>query len=187
MSLTQHNDSTSATSVAGSLHINAGADGLGSLAFGGIVDGSAVTDSSNQAVTSGHQAVRYHVVDSHSWRRHGGRSGDLHGALDPATGGYNFVLAHQIDHPAPGTDGVALRFGYVVTDGDGDTASNTFTVTVGDDVPTIAGTATPVNLLTNGDFAGGIFCAYRILGPVGHRRHRLEDHRHAARSDRRSA
>ncbi|MDR6663754.1 T1SS-143 domain-containing protein, partial [Tardiphaga robiniae] len=158
VSLTQHNDSTSATSVAGSLHINAGADGLGSLAFGGIVDGSAVTDSSNQAVTSGHQAVRYHVVDSHTLE--GVTAGGqviFTVTLDPATGGYNFVLAHQIDHPAPGTDGVALRFGYVVTDGDGDTASNTFTVTVGDDVPTIAGTATPVNLLTNGDFAGGIF------------------------------
>jgi T1SS-143 domain-containing protein len=158
VTLTQHDDSTSATSVSGSLHVSAGADGLASLTFGGIVDGSAVTDSSNHAVTSGTQAVTYHVVDSHTLE--GVTAGGqviFTVTLDPVTGGYNFVLAHQIDHPVPGTDGLGLRFGYVVTDGDGDTASSTFTVTVTDDVPTIVGPSTPVNLLTNGDFAGGIF------------------------------
>ncbi|WP_283805466.1 tandem-95 repeat protein [Tardiphaga sp. OK246] len=158
VTLTQHNDSTSATSVSGSLHVDAGADGLASLTFGGIVDGSAVTDSSNQAVTSGHQAVRYHVVDSHTLE--GVTAGGqviFTVTLDPVTGGYNFVLTHQIDHPAPGTDGVALKFGYVVTDGDGDTASNTFTVTVGDDVPVATSTtidqAVNEALLSDGDIS----------------------------------
>jgi T1SS-143 domain-containing protein len=140
VSLTQHDDATSATSVSGSLHLAAGADGLGSLTFAGITDGAAVVDSANHAVTSGHQAVYYHTVDSHTVVG-STQSGQVifTVTLDPATGNYSFVLEHAIDHPVANVaDSLGLKFGYTVTDGDGDTASSNFTVTVNDDLPVVA-------------------------------------------------
>jgi T1SS-143 domain-containing protein len=88
-------------------------------------------------VTSGGAAVYYHVVDSHTVAG-STQAGQVifTVTLDPASGRYDFTLEHQIDHPAAGVDSRGLQFGYTVTDGDGDTASSSFTVTVNDDVPT---------------------------------------------------
>jgi T1SS-143 domain-containing protein len=77
--------------------------------------------------------------------------------LDPtaANGAYNFVLSQPIDH-AQGTANDAqidLKFDFVASDADGDTASGSFTVGIKDDVPTIAGDAHGVNLIANGDFS----------------------------------
>ena len=52
--------------VSGSLHEQAGADGLASLTFAGIVDTAPVLDSNGHAVKSGGSALHYHVVDSHT-------------------------------------------------------------------------------------------------------------------------
>ena len=58
-------------------------------------------------------------------------------ALNPDTKEYTFTLKDTLDH----TDNTPLDLGfsYTVTDGDGDTASNAFTVTVTDDEPTAVG------------------------------------------------
>ncbi|WP_257166615.1 VCBS domain-containing protein [Bradyrhizobium sp. SRS-191] len=57
---------------------------------------------------------------------------------DDGSGTYTFKLLGNLDHPAgQGSNVVKLTFDYTATDSDGDSSSNTFTVTVVDDVPTI--------------------------------------------------
>ncbi|AYG63261.1 beta strand repeat-containing protein [Rhizobium jaguaris] len=66
---------------------------------------------------------------------------------DTDNGHYNFTLVQSLDD-AKGSDAIQLTFGYTATDSDGDTAANTFTVTVADDKPvahTIDNTASPLN------------------------------------------
>ena len=99
--------------------------------------------------------------------------------LNPAAtnGAYTFQLLTSIDHPqtsAPATgegdvklllvetsqdEQLDLTFNVTAKDADGDTVPTQFTVTVKDDVPTITGTAQPINLLTNGDFTGAAWHA----------------------------
>ncbi len=51
---------------------------------------------------------------------------------------YTFKLLGNLDHPTgSGTNLVNLTFSYTATDGDGDTSSSNFTVTIRDDVPEI--------------------------------------------------
>ncbi|MGJ8606261.1 MAG: DUF5801 repeats-in-toxin domain-containing protein, partial [Marivita sp.] len=49
---------------------------------------------------------------------------------------YTYVQNEVLDHGAAGTDVLNLPFAFTVEDGDGDTASSSFTVAVTDDVPT---------------------------------------------------
>jgi T1SS-143 domain-containing protein len=53
---------------------------------------------------------------------------------DTDNGHYNFTLVQSLDD-AKGSDAIKLTFGYTATDSDGDSATNTFTVTVADDKP----------------------------------------------------
>ncbi|WP_441241213.1 T1SS-143 repeat domain-containing protein [Tardiphaga sp. 768_D3_N2_1] len=57
---------------------------------------------------------------------------------DANDGSYTFKLLGNLDHPAgSGANIVNLTFSYTATDGDGDTSSSVFTVTIRDDVPEI--------------------------------------------------
>ncbi|MGN6461033.1 MAG: T1SS-143 repeat domain-containing protein, partial [Pseudolabrys sp.] len=56
---------------------------------------------------------------------------------DTDNGHYNFTLVQSLDD-AKGSDAIKLTFGYTATDSDGDTASNTFTVSIADDKPVAA-------------------------------------------------
>ncbi|NKJ37393.1 VCBS domain-containing protein [Rhizobium sp. SG570] len=56
---------------------------------------------------------------------------------DTDNGHYNFTLVQSLDD-AKGSDAIKLTFGYTATDSDGDSATNTFTVTVADDKPVAA-------------------------------------------------
>lgn len=57
---------------------------------------------------------------------------------DANDGSYTFKLLGNLDHPTgSGTNLVNLTFSYTATDGDGDTSSSNFTVTIRDDVPEI--------------------------------------------------
>ncbi|WP_298986798.1 proprotein convertase P-domain-containing protein, partial [uncultured Roseibium sp.] len=57
---------------------------------------------------------------------------------DASSGSYVFTVADNLDHPTADTeDDIILEFAYTATDGDGDTASSTFQVTVDDDAPVI--------------------------------------------------
>ena len=140
VSLTKADAHFTATSFTGSLHESAGADGLGSLTFAGITEGTAVTDASGAALKAGGKSVHYHLVDAHTLE---GVAQDGHVVfsvtLDPASGNYTFSLQDPVDHPAAETNSLSLNFGYTVTDDDGDSASNSFSVAIADDVPTVAG------------------------------------------------
>ncbi|MDQ0559402.1 T1SS-143 domain-containing protein, partial [Rhizobium mesoamericanum] len=80
--------------------------------------------------------------------------------LDPkaANGAYSFTLLQPLDHPQTSETGntqLDLRFNFVASDADGDTANGSFTVDLNDDVPTVNGSNQQVNLLANGNFAAG--------------------------------
>ncbi len=56
---------------------------------------------------------------------------------DNGSGSYTFTLLNNLDHPTDnGNNTLNLTFDFTATDADGDISSNTFTVTVVDDVPT---------------------------------------------------
>ncbi|SEI16964.1 T1SS-143 domain-containing protein/type I secretion C-terminal target domain (VC_A0849 subclass) [Rhizobium tibeticum] len=78
---------------------------------------------------------------------------------DAKTGAYTFTQTGPIDHPDKGetgaSDSLRMVFDFTVTDRDGDTATNAVQVDIRDDGPTISGDAHAVNLLANGNFAGG--------------------------------
>ncbi|MBB6488790.1 DUF5801 repeats-in-toxin domain-containing protein, partial [Rhizobium lusitanum] len=57
---------------------------------------------------------------------------------DTDKGHYNFTLVQSLDD-AKASDSIKLTFGYTATDSDGDTSSNSFSVTVADDKPVVTG------------------------------------------------
>ncbi len=71
---------------------------------------------------------------------------------DTDNGHYNFTLVQSLDD-AKGSDAIKLTFGYTATDSDGDTASNSFTVTIADDKPVAA--AGDAGSVTEGALASG--------------------------------
>ncbi|MGB3486395.1 MAG: hypothetical protein WBB07_29765, partial [Mycobacterium sp.] len=63
---------------------------------------------------------------------------------DQGTGSWAFDLKGVLDHPVAGTeDDIVLTFGYVARDGDGDSATGAFAVSVDDDTPVALGTVFP--------------------------------------------
>ena len=63
---------------------------------------------------------------------------------DQNSGSWNFELKGVLDHPTAGTeDDIVLSFGYVARDGDGDSATGAFSVSVDDDTPIALGTILP--------------------------------------------
>ncbi|WP_168878864.1 S-layer family protein [Rhizobium sp. P28RR-XV] len=71
---------------------------------------------------------------------------------DSDNGHYNFTLVQSLDD-AKGSDAVTLTFGYTAKDSDGDTAANTFSVTIADDKPIVA--TGDVGSVTEGALTGG--------------------------------
>uniref|UniRef100_UPI0026302C5C T1SS-143 repeat domain-containing protein n=1 Tax=uncultured Roseibium sp. TaxID=1936171 RepID=UPI0026302C5C len=70
---------------------------------------------------------------------------------DAGSGSYVFNVADNLDHPtADIEDDIVLEFAYTATDGDGDTASSTFQVTVDDDAPVIGEPALTDFVFDNG-------------------------------------
>ncbi|MFS8051184.1 hypothetical protein, partial [Rhizobium sp. BR 314] len=71
---------------------------------------------------------------------------------DTDNGHYNFTLVQSLDD-AKDSNAIKLTFGYTATDSDGDTSSNSFSVTVADDKP-VAGTG-DAGSVTEGALPGG--------------------------------
>ncbi|NTJ78703.1 cadherin-like domain-containing protein [Agrobacterium rhizogenes] len=71
---------------------------------------------------------------------------------DTDNGHYNFTLVQSLDD-AKGSDAITLTFGYTATDSDGDTATNSFTITVADDKPVAS--AGDTGSVTEGALTGG--------------------------------
>ncbi|MGJ5176990.1 tandem-95 repeat protein [Bradyrhizobium oligotrophicum] len=159
--------SKESTTVSGDLNISWGADDNNKTAGGGTGDRSVAFSSStasanvdaetssgqNITLTSDGQTVKYALLNGVLVGYTGSDSSVNHvfevSLSDQNDGSYTFKLLGNLDHPAgSGENVVNLTFSYTATDGDGDTSSNHFTVSVKDDVPVI-GTSAGTTLTEN--------------------------------------
>ncbi|NPV19541.1 beta strand repeat-containing protein [Bradyrhizobium aeschynomenes] len=166
--------SKESTTVNGDLNISWGSDDNNKTAGGGLGDRSVsfryssasanvdAEDSSgrNLTLTSDGQTVKYAFENgvlvgyTGTDLAHGTRVFEV-SLSDQNDGSYSFKLLGNIDHPAgSGENLVNLTFSFTATDGDGDTSSNSFTVSVKDDVP-VVGTPSGATLTENTTGAAG--------------------------------
>jgi T1SS-143 domain-containing protein len=153
------NDAGNARAISGFLGIDWKADdgnaGLAdrSLAFRGIDESGSdpvvARDADGNAITSGHQAVYYHVTTGPDGQAlliayTGGDASDSSNwvftvGLDDTSTTYRFELFKPLDHsPEAGAgteDDIVLGFDFTAIDADGDPVDGRFTVTVDDDGP----------------------------------------------------
>ncbi|WFU07161.1 DUF5801 repeats-in-toxin domain-containing protein (plasmid) [Rhizobium sp. CB3171] len=142
----------SATAV-GSLNVTWGADGHQAVAF--FNESVSVSGEAGAVLTSHGLLVHTTVLADGTLV---GFTGDSASALtdanvvfystlsDSGKGAYSFTLVQSLDH-ASGGNPLTLTFEYTATDSDGDSASNSFTVSVVDDVP-VAGASIADQTLT---------------------------------------
>jgi T1SS-143 domain-containing protein len=146
---TPHSESDA--SATGSLNISWGADGANTNQ-GGLGDRSvAFTNATVSATGEDSGALSSHGLAVHTVLLADGTLVGYTGEAAPTAasasnvvfyatvsdtdnGHYNFTLVQSLDD-AKGSDAITLTFGYTATDSDGDSASNTFSVTVADDKP----------------------------------------------------
>ena len=148
-----------ATTVTGSLGINYGADGVGSVAFNGNLPSFAGLTSEGFAVSVNVTATSI-VGTSSDGRIVFTLTLDANGT--DGTGSYTFTLLQPLDHPIHGTeDSFIFAFGFTATDGNGTTATGEFTVTVNDDSPELTpvtadatGATDPVSLFASSSVSG---------------------------------
>ncbi|MFO9236756.1 DUF5801 repeats-in-toxin domain-containing protein [Legionella pneumophila serogroup 1] len=125
------------SNLSGTLPVNFGADGAGSIDFQGMHGMSAVIGNDN--ITYNWNAS----TNTLTAYRTGGTLGvnDVFKiVVNPTTGQYTFTLLAAINHHAvaDNTEGLVdpfVNLNYRVIDGDGDTAIGTLKVTIDDDVP----------------------------------------------------
>ena len=160
---------TGAATANGSLNISWGADGANTNQ-GGLGD-RAVAFTSATVATQGQdgETLTSHGLAVHTVLLADGTLVGYTGEAAPAAttasnvvfyatvsdtdnGHYNFTLVQSLDD-AKGSDAIKLTFGYTATDSDGDTATNSFTITVADDRPVAA--AGEAGSVTEGALAGG--------------------------------
>jgi T1SS-143 domain-containing protein len=166
--------SKESTTVGGDLNISWGSDDNNKTAGGGLGDRSVsfryagaaanvdAEDSAghNIALKSDGQTVKYDFENgvlvgyTGSDLAHGTRVFEV-SLSDQNDGSYSFKLLGNLDHPAgSGENLVKLTFSFTATDGDGDISSNSFTVSVKDDVPVI-GSPAGATLTENSTGAAG--------------------------------
>ncbi|MFB2566926.1 beta strand repeat-containing protein [Rhizobium sp. IMFF44] len=145
---------TGAATATGSLNISWGADSA-NTDKGGLGDRSvaftnatvAATGENNDALTSHGLAVHTAILANGTLVGYTGEAAPTTTSAsnvvfyatvsDTDNGHYNFTLVQSLDD-AKGSDAITLTFGYTATDSDGDTATNSFTITVADDKPVAA-------------------------------------------------
>ena len=138
------------TSATGTMKFVAGADGakvtaiaygLGTNAAPTVADEDAASFTA-KAMTSGGQAVR--IVESNDHLTLTGVRADgltvfVVQVTNAATGEYKFTQSLPFDQPdkneTGGKDGIVLKIGFTVTDGDGDTSTSSLQIAVNDDGP----------------------------------------------------
>jgi len=114
------------TGTGGNLGYNAGADGLASITMSGP------TTLGTETVTSVWSAATNTLTISSA------RGTLMTVIVTPSTGNYTVNLLKPLMHPAAGTeDDITLNLGYVVVDGDGDTATGSLSLTIDDDSPLV--------------------------------------------------
>ncbi len=124
------------------LGISWGADdanpGAGSIDRSIAFAGNTVATFNALGLTSNGQALNYVLSagDTLLTAKAGGRTVFTVQLSDAGSGSYTFTLSDNIDHFGANAARLALGFGFVARDADGDTATSSFTVNVSDDVPT---------------------------------------------------
>ncbi|KRR21582.1 DUF5801 repeats-in-toxin domain-containing protein [Bradyrhizobium retamae] len=167
-------DAASVSPTTGTLNFLVGADEAGTISFAPL-DGFAVVDAGNHALTAGNQALHYFwdagtntlyastLTDTPS---HAFATAAFKIQVDPSTGAYSFSLVGQIDHPihddpnVGGTqtayeDNISINLSYTITDRDGDTGNGTLAISIDDDMPIVGSTVAANNLVVNGSFEQG--------------------------------
>ncbi len=140
-----HGDDAGGVSTSGTVHASFGADRPGhfELAYAGPDDVAFTDAASNQVyLADGTTAVMLHRIDANHIVGYAGDPSnvvfDL--TLNPASGVFVFELKQALLE-APGGDGfednLAVKFGALAVDADGDAVGTTFTITIDDDVPQI--------------------------------------------------
>jgi len=132
-------DDGAGVSVSGSLDFDAGADGLASIAVSETlgetlyaihVDGTGKGTQEEVTLTWTQNGIGGTLTGSSA------SIANVFTLVVAADGSYTLTMNAPLAHAEAGTeDNLALRFGYTVTDGDGDTAEATLTVAVDDDKP----------------------------------------------------
>jgi T1SS-143 domain-containing protein len=119
-------------SVTGNLNYQYGSDGAGTVKF---------TSGPTGLTSKGVPVVVTISADGLTATGKAGGVDVFKAVLNPATGKYTFTQLAQLDHPnaADHNDSVDLRFGFQVSDRDGDTADGFFKVKVYDDGPQAVG------------------------------------------------
>jgi len=167
-------DAAALSPVTGTVNFSVGADEPDTVGFASL-NGTAVVDTGNHAITAGNQALHYFwdagtntlyastLVDTPT---HAFETAAFKVQIDPSTGAYSFSLLGQVDHPVhddpnvAGTqtayeDNVDINLTYTVTDRDGDSTTGTLSVSIDDDMPIIGPVAATNNLIVNGSFELG--------------------------------
>ncbi|MGY3451765.1 T1SS-143 repeat domain-containing protein [Bradyrhizobium sp. USDA 4353] len=158
----------------GSLAISWGADdnNTGSVnravAFSGFTNGANVSSDAGLLKVDGAQ-VKYWVVGNTLYGYTGSNPANANTAPaasnqvfkvsvdDSSAGSYSFTLLKHVDHPAgQGENDVKLTFGFTATDGDGDSASSSFVVTINDDSPVATATTLAATVYET-ELPNGIF------------------------------
>ncbi|MCW9035547.1 MAG: DUF642 domain-containing protein, partial [Rhodospirillales bacterium] len=135
-------DGSESTTVQGALGVELGADDEGAtIALEGVTEN----------LTSNGEAVTYNWDGSTLTAST--TSGTVFTVVaDLANDNFTFNLVGTLDHSASGEDNLLINFKATVTDGDGDTATGTYTVNVVDDIPEAIENA---NSLVEGQTATG--------------------------------
>ncbi|HEV7257126.1 MAG TPA: DUF5801 repeats-in-toxin domain-containing protein [Bosea sp. (in: a-proteobacteria)] len=104
-----------------------------SIAFAG----NTVSALNALGLTSNGQALSYALSNGSTLltATAGGRTIFTLQLSDAASGSYSFTLSDNLDHLGANGAKLALAFGYVAKDADGDTANSSFTIDIVDDVP----------------------------------------------------
>jgi T1SS-143 domain-containing protein len=115
----------------GSLGVQWGADGVGSVAFG--------ASQNTTGLVSNGQAIHYEFSPDNTGLKAISADGRLIFTVELSkdTGQYKFTLLDSLDQQGASQ---TISFNFTATDGDGDTASSQFTVTVNDTVPSLLST-----------------------------------------------
>ncbi len=123
--------------VAGNLGVATGTDTL-DVTF----DSTKLPDLVALGYQSGGVDLAYSLTDSYTLTAMAGLDTVFTVTItnpDNAGAGYSFTLNKPLDHPnASGENTLPLNFDFIVTDHDGDTVTNQFTVTLIDDIPVAA-------------------------------------------------
>ncbi len=128
-------DESGTQAVSGTVVVNFGADGPGTLTFGGSTGFSATGSVAGGALTSNGVPVVVTQVGNQYVGTAGGHT-VFEITLNPDNT-YDFHLYGQLDHADPNNpdDVITLNFTVVATDSDGDTASGIIQINVHDDAP----------------------------------------------------